>query len=59
MYVLAVICQGAAVAKYILPVSDTSCLVTHRMMASFALLYDVRVVVERLGTSRCGISSSV
>lgn len=40
--------QGAAVAKYFLPVSDTSCLVTHRIMVSFFVLYDVRVV-ERLG----------
>ncbi|CAM9446528.1 unnamed protein product [Ectocarpus sp. 12 AP-2014] len=39
MHVLAVICQSAAVAKNILPVSDTSCLVTHGMMGSFVLLY--------------------
>ena len=41
MHVLASLAQISALAKYVIPPSDISCLLTHRFMMAFALLYDV------------------
>lgn len=41
MHTMTIVSQIAGSAKYILPVSDTSCLVTHRIMVSGAVLCDV------------------
>lgn len=40
-HALAALSQGAVVLKYALPVSDTSCRVTHRLFLSLVLLFDV------------------
>lgn len=42
MHLWAAIAQAAGVAKYLAPVSDTSCRVTARFMVPMVLLYDVR-----------------
>lgn len=41
MHALAVIGQCASTAKYLLPVSNTSCTVTYEMMVAMALLFNV------------------
>ena len=41
MHVTAGVAQAAGAAKYLLPVSDTSCLVTHRIMVMQLVLNDV------------------
>lgn len=41
MHVTSTLSQSAGVAKYLLPVSDTSCVVTHRILVALLLLYDV------------------
>lgn len=41
MHVTTAINQGAFVAKYFVPVSDTSCVVTQRTMVVFSVLFDV------------------
>ncbi|CAM9799589.1 unnamed protein product [Hapterophycus canaliculatus] len=45
MHFVAMLSMSAGVAKYILPVTDTSCLVTHRAMISTILLYDASLVL--------------
>lgn len=44
MHVSAALAQAAGVAKYIAPVSDTSCRITARAMVALVLLYDVRTL---------------
>lgn len=41
MHVTAVLALGAGAFKYVLPTSDTSCVVTHRILLVQLLLYDV------------------
>lgn len=41
MHAAAALSQGAGVLKYALPVSDTSCLITHRIFLCMDLLFDV------------------
>lgn len=41
MHVLASLAQTAALAKYTIPATDASCLVTHRLMMALLLFYDV------------------
>lgn len=41
MHVTAALSQGANLAKYLLPVSDTTCVATHRLMLVLRLLFDV------------------
>ena len=41
MHVLASFAQVLALAKYVIPPSDVSCLLTHRFMVAFLLFYDV------------------
>lgn len=43
MHVVSTLSQSAAAAKYILPVSNTSCTVTHRLFVAMLLLFDVSV----------------
>ena len=44
MHVTASLAQAASVAKYVTPVSDTSCRITARAAVALVLLYDVRSV---------------
>eukprot|EP00903_Cladosiphon_okamuranus_P019198 g17656.t1 len=44
MHVAAALAQAAGVAKYLVPVSDTSCRITGRAMVAFVLLYDASLV---------------
>lgn len=41
MHVASTLSQTAGVAKYLLPVSDASCTVTHRMMLGMLSIFDV------------------
>ena len=41
MHVTAALSQSGNVAKYLLPVSDTSCAVTYRFMLALRILFDV------------------
>lgn len=41
MHVFASLAQIAALAKYAIPATDVSCLVTHRLMMALLLFYDV------------------
>lgn len=41
MHVTSALSQSAGAAKYLLPASDTSCIVTHRMFVAMLLLFDV------------------
>jgi len=43
MHVMAIICQGAGVLKYALPVTVNNCTHTHRVKVAFTLFYDVSV----------------
>ncbi|CAN0038247.1 unnamed protein product [Scytosiphon promiscuus] len=45
MHFAAMLAMGAGMAKYMLPTSDTSCLITHRVMISTILLYDASLVL--------------
>lgn len=43
MHVVSALGQSAAAAKYLLPASNTSCTVTHRIFVAMVLLFDVSV----------------
>lgn len=45
MHVISTLNQIANTAKYLLPVSDVSCVATHRTMLAMLLLFDVSEVL--------------
>jgi len=54
MHVTAVLAQGAGAIKYILPATDTSCVVTHRIMLAQLLFNDVSVVLPWMWMGKVG-----
>lgn len=52
MHVSAALAQAAGVAKYVAPVSDTSCRITTRTMVALVLLFDVRRLSMRMPPCR-------
>lgn len=54
MHVTAALALSAGAIKYILPASDTSCVVTHRIMLVHLLLYDVRLTLLPCGLDSYG-----
>lgn len=56
MHIMAALAQAASIAKFVVPVSDTSCWITSRATVALVLLYDVRKTLHsrRFHTFRWG-----